>query len=646
MKLVMKASTPRRPFALRLLLALLVTVPAIAFWSDASASARTLEFERVAGGLGDPVAMDHAGDDRLFVASQEGRIWIVRDGRRLATPFLDIRDRVLYSDEVSAEIGLLGLAFHPRFEENGYFFVVYNRRSDGAGVLARFSVSGPDPDQSVAGSERVLLVVPQPGDNHNVNHLDFGPDGYLYVSAGDGGYQPEPRCTPQEGDNLLGKILRLDVDAGAETSPFHSIPPDNPFVGDPSVRDEIWALGLRNPWRFAFDSETGDLWITDVGQDLRDEVDFVPGGLPGGQNWGWKMMEGTICRGSDANCTEPIPPCFDPAYSPPVLDNPHGAQLCAIIGGPVYRGAEIPEMRGALLVGDYCGATRLAHRRADGSFEFERLGNDLPLLVAFGQDPAGEAYFLRHDALFRITDLRENASVAFADSAPRVDESVGTATVAVRLERDPGNEAGGGPVSVTWESAPLSADEDDFRPADGVLTWDAGEDGETSFELEIFDDAELEGEERLRLALSDPQGAELGEPSVVELAIVDDEAVGLPCVASDTALCLRDERFRVSATWRDFAGEVGAGTAVPLTSVVPDSSGLLYFFGPDNPEILVKILDGCPINGHYWVFFSAATTVEYRVQILDTESGVVRVYANGLGENSPATTDTSAFACS
>lgn len=641
---MMKSSAIHRPFHRRFFLALLATLLAAGLLADAPAAARTWELQKVVGGLGDPVAMDHAGDDRLFVASQEGRIWIVRDGRRLGTPFLDIRDRVVYGDEISSENGLLGLAFHPGYDENGYFFVVYTRSGDGAGVLARFSVSGPNPDESSAASERMLLVVPQPGANHNVNHLAFGPDGYLYVSAGDGGYQPEPRCTPQEGDNLLGKILRLDVDTGAETSPFHSVPPDNPFVGDPSVRDEIWALGLRNPWRFAFDGETGDLWITDVGQDLRDEIDFVPAGTPGGQNWGWKMMEGTVCRGSDANCSEPIPPCSDPAYSPPVLDNPHGERLCAVIGGPVYRGAAVPEMRGALLVGDYCGAARLAHRRADGSFEFEELGNDLPRLVAFGEDVSGEAYFLRHDALFRITGLRENASVAFADATPRVDESAGTATVAVRLERDSGGDDGG-PVSVAWSAVALSAGADDFRPAEGIVSWDAGEAGERFFEVEIFDDAELEGEEHLRLALSDPEGAELGEPSVAELVIVDDEAVGLPCVASETALCLRDDRFRVSATWRDFAGEVGAGTAVPLSSVVPDSSGLVWFFGPDNPEILVKILDGCPINDHYWVFFSAATTVEFRVQILDTETGVARVYTNGLGENSPATTDTSAFAC-
>ncbi|MEM8929805.1 MAG: PQQ-dependent sugar dehydrogenase, partial [Acidobacteriota bacterium] len=557
------------------------------------------------------------------------------------TPYLDIRDRVLYSAEDSAEIGLLGLAFHPNYADNGYFFVAYTRQGDAAGVVSRFSVSGPNPDESAAGSERVLLVVPQPGANHNLNHVTFGPDGHLYISAGDGGYQPEPRCTPQEGDNLLGKILRLDVDTGADAAPFHSIPADNPFVDDPTIRDEIWALGLRNPWRFDFDDLTGDLWLTDVGQRLREEIDFLPAGSPGGQNWGFKMMEGFACRGSDANCSMPIPPCNDPAYSPPVIDYGRDATHCAIIGGHVYRGAAIPEMQGAFLTGDYCGATHLAHRRGDGRFELETLGNLLPEIVSFGEDSTGESYYIQGDGLYRITDLIEEITVAFTEVQTAVGEGDGTVTLSVRRSGD-----AIGAVSVDASTVPFSADGTDFTTTSTTLTWADGDTADKSFTVPIVDDAELEGEESFLARLDNPIGAELGEPSTNQVVIVDNEAVGGTCVPTQTVLCLGDGRFRVSATWRDFEGVQGAATATSLASILPDeSSGLMWFFDPGNIELLVKVLDACGVNDRHWVFFSAATSVEYEVRILDNETGLLRTYTNPLGAASPATTDTDAFPC-
>ncbi|MEM9598202.1 MAG: PQQ-dependent sugar dehydrogenase [Acidobacteriota bacterium] len=605
-------------------------------------AARHWRTAEVADGFVKPVAVVNAGDDRLFVVSNEGRIWVIQDGQRLPTPYLDIRSKVRFSPEGSSELGLLSAAFHPNYASNGYFFVAYTRDSDGAGVVARYEVSGPNPNQSPAGSERVLLTVPQPGANHNLNHLAFGPDGRLYISSGDGGYQPEPRCTPQEGGNLLGKVLRLDVDAGAGSAPYHSIPADNPFVGDPSVEDEIWSLGLRNPWRFAFDRQTGDLWLTDVGQDTRDEINFVAGGGPGGQNWGWKMMEGSNCRGLSTNCSEPIPGCFDPAYSPPVIDYGQDARRCAIIGGHVYRGSAIPDMIGSFLVGDFCGATFLA-RRNGGGFELEELSVDIPEIVSFGEGADGESYLLQGDTLYRIVDLVNDASVAFSVDSYQVGEGDGVGVVSVRRQGD-----AEGAVTVSYAAEPFSASVADFQPTFGTLSWADGEVGDKTFQVPILDDAIFEGTEEIRLRIFDAVGAELGDRAEARLAILDDEGAGAPCVPTDLALCLGPGgRFQVTGNWRDFEGQVGVAHAVPLSPLASqlEDSGVMWFFNLGNAELLVKVLDACGVNGHHWAFLSAATSVEYTVEILDTETGAVRRYSNGLGQASPAVTDTQAFSC-
>ncbi|MEM1181808.1 MAG: PQQ-dependent sugar dehydrogenase [Acidobacteriota bacterium] len=616
----------RRPFAAALIFGL-------SFGLVATAEARRLELDVVDEGIIYAVAITHAGDDRLFVVSKEGQVWLYRNGVQDSTPFLDIRDRVLFTGELESEQGLLTIAFHPNFQQNGFVFAAYTDR-DGVGVLSRFSVTGPDPDQATRGSERVLLRVNQPGPNHNLNHLAFGPDGYLYLSSGDGGYQPEPRCTPQERDNLLGKILRLDVDRNVDTAPYHAIPPNNPFVNDPGTLDEIWALGLRNPWRFTFDRGTGDLFIADVGHKLRDEINFVSAGGGGGLNYGFKMMEGFACRGSDANCSDPIPGCNDPAYTSPILDNALVGNQCAVIGGYVYRGNRIPALRGTYLVGDYCGATGLI-TRSGSTWRREALSTELPGLVAFGEDRDGEIYLLVSGDLYSLRDVVDDSSVAFADPAPRVSEGAGVATVQVR--RSGGTD---GQLSVNWRAEAQTATGADFVAASGTLVWPAGTDGDQSFNVTVLDDAEAEGNETVRLVLENAVGGSLGSPSQATLTIVDNDLGVGSCVPSETVLCLHDGRFRVTVDWREFTNLTGPGRSAPLDL---GDSGLFWFFSDTNMEMLVKVLNGCGFNDRYWVFAAGTTDVEWTLRVVDTQTGALRVYSNPLGQPSAATTDTDAF---
>jgi len=358
-----------------------------------------LGLEPVVGGLDSPVAVTHAGDDRLFVTLQDGRIVIVRNGQVLPLPFLDISTRVLSG----GERGLFSVAFHPRYAENGRFFVFYTDL-EGDTVVSRFEVSA-DPDVARGGSETVLLRVEQPFPNHNGGQLAFGPDGYLYAGFGDGGSSFDPQCNAQELDTLLGKVLRLDVDAGSGQPPFYGIPPDNPFVTVPPgvvARPEIWALGLRNPWRFSFDRLRGDLWIGDVGQNAREEIDRQPARSRGGENYGWKAMEGSLCTGRDDGCG-PLAACPSPDYVLPVLEYPNGAD-CAVMGGVVYRGGAIARLGGTYLFGDFCSGKVWAAADAEAAAPTAVLVPQLtsPLLTAFGEDAAGEVYLTAGSVLYRL----------------------------------------------------------------------------------------------------------------------------------------------------------------------------------------------------------------------------------------------------
>jgi len=343
----------------------------------------------VADGFDAPTFVGNAGDERLFVVEQRGRIRIVSNGELLPEPFLDIREQV---GSQSNEQGLLSIAFHPDYAGNGVFFLDYTDRN-GDTVISRWQVSD-DPNRADASSETVLLQIAQPYPNHNGGQLQFGPDGYLYVGMGDGGSGGDPQNNGQNPGTLLGALLRLDVDAEGGGA-HYAIPPDNPYIGDENGRNEVWAIGLRNPWRFSFDRETGDLYVADVGQNMYEEVNFVPAGQGAGLNFGWNWMEGNHCFRDG---------CDPGAFYAPVAEYSHGQGECSITGGYVYRGAAFPAMRGNYLYGDFCsGRLWTLFRQPDGSWVNNAIGVAPGSLTTFGEGFDGELYLTtREGVLYRI----------------------------------------------------------------------------------------------------------------------------------------------------------------------------------------------------------------------------------------------------
>lgn len=341
-------------------------------------AAAQLQLDPVATGLQEPTHVTSAfdGTGRLFVLEKAGRIRIIRNGSVVGRPFLDIRSLV---GSRGSEQGLLGLAFHPRYRETGSFYVNYTDRR-GDTVIARYTVS-TDPDAADDTSAALLFRIPQPAANHNGGNLVFGPDGYLYVGMGDGGGGGDTFGNGQNLTALLGKMLRVDVDA---RSPY-GIPPDNPFVERPEVRPEIWAYGLRNPWRYSFDRATGDLYIADVGQNAYEEIHLQPAGSTGGQNYGWPIMEGMHCFPARAACD-------GTGLEMPVAEYSHDLG-CSITGGFVYRGPRYPAAHGAYLYADFCsGRIWALGYTPDGSWrQTELLRTDLGI-SSFGEDEEGELY--------------------------------------------------------------------------------------------------------------------------------------------------------------------------------------------------------------------------------------------------------------
>jgi len=345
----------------------------------AAASAQELRLAPVASGLRQPTDIQAAGDrsGRLFLAQQHGVIRVWKDGALLPVPFLDIQNRTV----AGGERGLLGLAFPPGFEIKQYFYVNYTDLA-GDTVIARYRVSA-DPNVADAASEEVLLHLDQPFANHNGGQLRFGPDAYLYIGMGDGGSANDPLNNAQNPQVLLGKMLRVDT----ESEPGRiNIPPGNPFLNVPGHRPEIWALGLRNPWRFSFDRATGDLWIADVGQNRAEEVNFQPASSRGGENYGWAVTEGLGCLRAG---------CSAAGITLPVLDYGR-SDGCSVSGGHVYRGRNSASLRGMYLYGDYCsGKIWGVRREADAWVNRLLLDSDLTIST-FGEDENGEVYVADH----------------------------------------------------------------------------------------------------------------------------------------------------------------------------------------------------------------------------------------------------------
>lgn len=375
-----------------------------------------------ATGFASPIAVTGAGDasNRLFVAEQGGRIRIWNNGQVLATPFLDISGIITSG----GERGLLGLAFHPNYETNGFFFVNYTRSGDGDSVVARYQVSSSDPNVADPASARILFVVDQPFANHNGGHLTFGADGYLYIGFGDGGSGGDPLEVAQDlarragNQAFLGKMLRIDVDQNVSTVPFYGIPPTNPYTGanDPTdaIPDEIWARGLRNPWRYSFDRTTGDLFVGDVGQSAREEVSFLAAGTPGGANFGWDVLEGTFCHEDvpAGSCTAFLSPG---ATVLPILEYPR-SEGTTVIGGFVYRGRPVSLLlTGAYVFADMgSGSLWRATRDGGGNWTKQLISATSFGPASFGESDRGGIYTvgLFDGALYQVTPY------TFQDVAP------------------------------------------------------------------------------------------------------------------------------------------------------------------------------------------------------------------------------------
>lgn len=388
--------TDRQAFSLRALFIAFSMLSALAFPDVVEAAVPqgiTLEFQ--VGGFSSPVAVRHAGDGsgRLFIVERAGRImvWDPASGDPPSV-FLDIRSRV---DDTLSEQGLLGLAFHPNYVGNRRFYVNYTR-DPGAGLdrtrIERYTATAADPDVADPSSAVTVLELEQDDWNHNGGDLHFGSDGYLYIGMGDGGNNPDQLNRGQDLGVLLGKMLRIDVDGAiqADDQPCglvtnYAIPDDNPFQGDDGACDEIWAFGLRNPWRFSFDRQTGDLLIGDVGEGSREEIDFQPAGSSGGENYGWSCMEGDLVQNFN--------PCLPGPLTDPILVYSH-AEGCSVTGGFRYRGQGIGGLSGIYFYADFCSGTLWAAERDGAGVWSSQAWGTAAQPGSFGEDEAGELYLL------------------------------------------------------------------------------------------------------------------------------------------------------------------------------------------------------------------------------------------------------------
>ncbi len=350
----------------------------------------------VAKGITSPVAVGVANDGsgRIFICEQTGKILIVSKGNLLKTPFLDISAKLSKVNPVYSEKGLLGIAFHPKYKSNGKFYVYYsapssNKESDHKSVVAEYKVS-PQENVADANSEKIILEFEQPESNHNGGQLAFGPDNYLYIGSGDGGGAGDDHGEIGNGQNLntfLGKILRIDIDKPGNGKNY-GIPNDNPFVKEKDAKPEIWAYGLRNPWRFSFDKETGELFCADVGQNTWEEIDIIRKG----KNYGWKIMEGNHCFYPSTNCDQKN-------LEKPIAEYDHKVGV-SVTGGYVYRGKNVPELKGKYIFGDWKGKLFYLEKSGD-TWKMQDLtvpgknDNDMDVSInSFGEDENGEVYIL------------------------------------------------------------------------------------------------------------------------------------------------------------------------------------------------------------------------------------------------------------
>jgi len=459
-----------------------------------------ITLELVVSGLTDPVDVTHAPDDasRLFIVEQNGRIRILdlATDALLATPFLDIRSRVNFG----GERGLLGLAFHPHYAENGEFFVNYSRLSDGATVVARYRVSDANPNVASSASESIVLTVAQPFSNHNGGQLAFSPrDEKLYIGMGDGGSGGDPQNNGQTRSSLLAKMLRIDVDSAAP----YGVPADNPFVGTASVRGEIWAFGVRNPWRFSFDPLTYDLWIADVGQGDYEEIDVQPADSTGGENYEWRVLEGLHSYDGGT--------AFGPGTRQgPVYEYDHSVGR-SITGGAIYRGCAIPDLSGRYFFADYENDWVRSFRLEGGSAVDvvnhttalnAGIAGSIDHPTAFGIDARGEIYLVDHQVRTTTTDGRLYRIVSsnppntpptarITTDPPSAVLELAGASVQILLDGTTSDDGDGGVQELTYAWEKLSGPGGDAigRPTKEttLVTFTAA--GEYVYELTVGDGA-------------------------------------------------------------------------------------------------------------------------------------------------------------
>ena len=353
--------------------------------------AQQFALKQIASGLPMPTSITHANDSRIFVTLQRGQIVIYDGTGILPTPFLDIQSLVTCCNER----GLLSVAFHPQYASNGLFFIYYVDRTTDV-VIAKYKVSATDPNRADSASAQILLTIRHRDyGNHNGGQLQFGPDGFLYAGTGDGGGGGDPLGNGQNLNARLGKILRIDVDSA---SPY-AIPPSNPFANRTDALPEIWAYGVRNPWRFSFDRQTGDLWIADVGQDAWEEIDLQPATSIGGENYGWNKSEGKHCYPQGSSCNLSL-------YTMPILEYDHNGSKCSLTGGYRYRGGRFPRLQGLYIYGDYCtGTISAAMQQSTGWTTQPLIATRFPIST-FGEDANGEIYVANYGAgvIYEIVD--------------------------------------------------------------------------------------------------------------------------------------------------------------------------------------------------------------------------------------------------
>jgi glucose/arabinose dehydrogenase len=377
-----------KKIALLVVFSLLLAVSGVQAQGVTPPDSSKYQWVKVVDGFQRPLFVTHAGDDRLFIVEQGGRISIFQNGQLLKEPFLNISSLVSRGGN---EQGLLGLAFHPKYAQNGEFFIDYTDVK-GDTMVARYHVLKDNPNVADPNSAKPVIQIDQPYANHNGGDVVFGPDGYLYIGMGDGGSAGDPQGNGQNPKALLGKILRLDVDNG---DPY-AAPKDNPSVANPELAPEVWAMGLRNPWRFSFDRKTGDLYIADVGQNQWEEVDFQPADSKGGENYGWNIMEGTH-NYSGATIPEGL--------VMPFAEYSHAEGGCSITGGYVYRGKALPDLNGIYFFADYCsGKIWSSYRDDTGKWQTNLFMQTNYVISSFGEDAAGELYLLDHGngAVYRL----------------------------------------------------------------------------------------------------------------------------------------------------------------------------------------------------------------------------------------------------